>query len=53
VLRYESHLNRQLFQTLHELERIQANRAGRLAPLPLAVDVGVAASGGAVSDGAG
>jgi hypothetical protein len=41
VLRYEAHLNRQLFQTLHELERIQANRAGRSVPLPLAVDVGV------------
>jgi hypothetical protein len=53
VLRYENHLNWQLFQTLHELERIQANRSGRLAPLPLAVDVGVAVSGDAVSDGAG
>jgi hypothetical protein len=51
VLRYESHLNRQLFQTLHELERIQANRSGRLAPLPLAVDVGVAVSGSAVDEG--
>jgi hypothetical protein len=51
VLRYEAHLNRQLFQTLHELERIQASRAGRQVPLPLAVDVGVevsaAAGGGA------
>jgi hypothetical protein len=53
VLRYESHLNRQLFQTLHELERIQANRSGRLAPLPLAVDVGVAVSGPAADEGAG
>ena len=44
VLRYEAHLNRQLFQTLHELERIQAARAGREVPLPLAVDVGVEVS---------
>jgi hypothetical protein len=46
VLRYEAHLNRQLFQTLHELERIQASRAGRQVPPPLAVDVGVEVSSG-------
>jgi hypothetical protein len=44
VLRYEAHLNRQLFQTLHELERIQASRAGQQVQPPLAVDVGVEVS---------
>jgi hypothetical protein len=41
VIRYESHLSRLLTQTLHELERIQANRAGRPVPPPVAVDVAV------------
>jgi hypothetical protein len=53
VLRYENHLTRQLVQTLHELERIQASRSGRPVPVPLAVDVGVAVSGDAVNDGTG
>jgi len=33
VMRYEGHLHRQLLQTLHELEAMQARRAGRSAPL--------------------
>lgn len=33
VMRYEAHLNRQLNQTLHELEALQARRQGGLAPL--------------------
>lgn len=33
VLRYEGHLHRQLLQTLHELEAMQARRAGQAAPL--------------------
>jgi hypothetical protein len=38
VVRYEAHLNRQLYQALHELEALQARRLG--APTPLArVDV--------------
>jgi hypothetical protein len=41
VLRYEAHLNRHLFQTLHELERIQASRTGHPVPVPIAVEVGV------------
>ncbi len=45
VIRYENHLSRQLFQTLHELERIQASRAGRPVPAPLAVEVGVNVAG--------
>jgi hypothetical protein len=45
VLRYEGHLSRQLFQTLHELERLQAGRAGRPVVPPPAVDVGGNAAG--------
>jgi hypothetical protein len=41
VLRYESHLSRQLYQALHELQRLQAARAGQPVPAPLAVEVGV------------
>lgn len=33
VIRYEAHLNRQLLAALHELEALQARRAGRPAPL--------------------
>ena len=33
VMRYEAHLNRQLNQTLHELEALQARRQGGVAPL--------------------
>lgn len=33
ILRYEAHLHRQLMQTLHELEAMQARRAGEAAPL--------------------
>jgi hypothetical protein len=33
VIRYEGHLNRMLFQTLHELEALQASRSGKSAPL--------------------
>jgi hypothetical protein len=41
VLRYETHVSRQLLQTLHELQRLQAARAGQPAPLPAALDVTV------------
>ncbi len=33
VVRYEAHLNRQLYQALHELEALQARRHGDVAPL--------------------
>lgn len=33
VARYEAHLNRQLLHTLHELESLQARRAGKRTPL--------------------
>jgi hypothetical protein len=33
LIRYEAHLNRQLFHALHELEALQARRSGNPAPL--------------------
>jgi hypothetical protein len=33
VMRYEAHLHRQLLQSMHELEALQARRRGELAPL--------------------
>lgn len=39
LLRYETHLNKQLVQTLHLLERLQAARVGNPLVPPLAVDV--------------
>jgi hypothetical protein len=38
IIRYEAHLSRQCYQTLHELEALRAERRGRPAPL-LRVDV--------------
>ena len=39
--RYETHLSRQLFQALHELERLQAARAGADVPPPAVLDLNV------------
>ena len=39
LTRYEAHLSRQLNQTLHELQRLQARRAGQAVPPPAALDV--------------
>lgn len=39
--RYEVALERSLYGALHELQRLQAARAGVGAPLPVAVDVGL------------
>ncbi len=33
ISRYEAHLSRQMYQALHELEALQARRAGKRAPL--------------------
>jgi hypothetical protein len=41
VMRYEAHVSRQLLQTLHTLERLQAARAGEPVPPPAALDVTV------------
>jgi hypothetical protein len=39
VTRYEAHLSRQLYQALHELQRLQAARAGNPVPPPAALDI--------------
>ena len=39
--RYETHLSRQLFQALHEMECLQAARAGAGVPPPAVLDVNV------------
>ncbi len=41
VARYGAGLERGLFRTLHEIERVQARRMGQNVPLPLALDVTV------------
>jgi hypothetical protein len=38
IIRYEAHLNRQLYQALHQLEAMRAERHGQSTPL-LRVDV--------------
>jgi hypothetical protein len=45
VTRYESHLNKQLTQTLHTLERLRAIRDGNPPAPPLALDVTVETTG--------
>lgn len=45
VARYESHLERSLFRTLHELQRLQATRGGANVPPPAALDVDLTVSG--------
>jgi hypothetical protein len=39
VMRYEAHLSRQMTTALHTLERLQAARAGRDVPPPVALDI--------------
>jgi hypothetical protein len=39
ITRYEAHLSRQMLQALHELQRLQAVRAGESVPAPAALDV--------------
>lgn len=40
IARYETHIERSLFRTLHELQRLRASRTGG-PPAPVAVDVSV------------
>jgi hypothetical protein len=41
ILRYETTIERSIFKSLHELERIQAKRKGEVVNSPVAVDVDV------------
>jgi hypothetical protein len=45
ISRYETTLERSLYKALHELQRLQAARAGQPVPLPEAIDVEVLVSG--------
>src|SRR3989344_5517133 len=42
LIRYETSIERGIYKALHELQRIQAARAGEKPPLPVAIDVDVA-----------
>ena len=44
--RHEVARERSLYKALHELQRLQATRAGKPAPLPIAVDVDVSSPAG-------
>ena len=37
--RYEAHIERSLFRSLHELQRLQATRQGQAVPAPIASDI--------------
>ncbi len=39
ILRYETTINRQLFQAMNQLERLQRQRKGEAIPAPISVDV--------------
>lgn len=45
LARHEATLEKSLFRAMHELERLQAARAGREVPVPTAVDVSVEVGG--------
>jgi hypothetical protein len=49
--RYETTLDRQLYRTLHELQRLQAARRGETVPVPEAVDVTVSMAAGPAENG--
>ena len=53
VLRYETALERSLYQALHELQRLQAARAGVPVPPPAAADVDVTVMAPREEEGAG
>jgi len=46
--RYETSIERYLYRSLHELQRLQAERKGRPVDVPRAVDLDVSVSGSAV-----
>jgi hypothetical protein len=47
ITRYEAHLSRQMLQALHELQRLQATRAGEPIRPPAALDVTLETGGAA------
>ena len=42
LIRYEASIERGIYKALHELQRIQATRAGEKPPAPIAIDIDVA-----------
>jgi hypothetical protein len=40
LLRYEAHLNRQLYRAMDQLERLQRQRRGEKEPPPLNINLG-------------
>ena len=45
LTRYEAAIERSMYRALHELERVQASRAGQSVPLPMTIDVDVSERG--------
>jgi hypothetical protein len=43
--RYEAHIDRTLYEALHELQRLQAARQGQKVSAPLAIDIDVSKDG--------
>ena len=41
LIRYESSIERGIYKALHELQRLQATRAGEKLPAPVVVDVDI------------
>ncbi len=41
LIRYETTIERGIYKALHELQRIQATRAGEKLPAPIAVDIDI------------
>jgi len=39
ILRYETALDRQLYRAIHELERLQRRRMGKIVPPPISMEV--------------
>ncbi len=49
--RYETSMERSLYRTLHELQRLQAVRHGKEVPVPLAVDIDISGAAPRAIDG--
>ena len=45
ISRYEVRIERAYFRALHELQRLQARRAGQGVPPPIAADIDITISG--------
>ena len=41
IMRYEAHLDRQLFRAMNQLERLQRQRKGEILPPPININLGL------------